>query len=239
LVSILHSMLLHDKQKEIASSPARFKTIRAGRKGGKTALEVETISLKATASVERLNLSKKTFASGRKVIYIAPTQLQARNIVVSSPLLTGIISFKSSYGPLRVEKSIVALPNVHYLNNVPLVSDYKNLRSQCVFTLAALVNDHKIGVKAADEMIRSHIIEELSNYQDASIGDGKRMATQKDDIKAAISRSPDITDTMIMRMYFELTNKLLPDQSEVAKRTVDEQNAQFNRNAASQEFEAT
>ena len=74
-------MLLHDKQKQIASDPARFKTIRAGRKGGKTALEVETISFKATASVERLHLTKKTFPSGRKVIYIAPTQLQARNIV--------------------------------------------------------------------------------------------------------------------------------------------------------------
>ena len=74
-------MQLHEKQKEIVRSAARFKTIRAGRKGGKTALEVEVISFKAVASVSRLNLKKTTFATGRKVIYIAPTQLQARNIV--------------------------------------------------------------------------------------------------------------------------------------------------------------
>ena len=45
-------MLLHNKQKQIAQSPARDKVIRAGRKGGKTSYEVESISFKATASVK-------------------------------------------------------------------------------------------------------------------------------------------------------------------------------------------
>jgi hypothetical protein len=152
--------------------------------------------------------------------------------VASSPLLTGIIGYKSSYTPLRVEKSIVSLPNVHYLKHAPLVTDYKNLRSQCVFTLAGLVNDHKIAVSVQDGRIKSDIIEELSNYQDASKGDGKRMATQKDDIKEAIGRSPDVTDTMIMRMYFELTSKLLPDQSETGRRIADTLDQQFSRNEA-------
>jgi hypothetical protein len=35
------------------------------------------------------------------------------------------------------------------------------------------------------------IIEELSTYQDASVGDGKRMPTKKEDVKALIGRSPD------------------------------------------------
>ena len=74
-------MILHDKQKEIVSSNARFKVTRAGRKGGKTALEVETICYKALVSATKLNLTKTKFASGRKVLYIAPTQLQARNII--------------------------------------------------------------------------------------------------------------------------------------------------------------
>ena len=72
---------LHPKQTDIVRSPARFKVIRAGRKGGKTALEVEMLVFKATASVKRLSLTKEEFATGRKVIYIAPTQKQARLIV--------------------------------------------------------------------------------------------------------------------------------------------------------------
>jgi len=74
-------MQLHSKQKEIVQSWARFKTIRAGRKGGKTAMEVENICYKAIAKASDLNLTKTEFATGRKVLYIAPTQTQARSIV--------------------------------------------------------------------------------------------------------------------------------------------------------------
>ena len=134
--------------------------------------------------------------------------------VASSPLLDGIVSFKSSYQPFKTELSIVRLPNIGYTKDAPRFTEYKNLRSQCVFTFAGLVNEHEIAIKTEDQKIKSHIIEELSNYQDASAGDGKRMATQKEDIKAAIGRSPDISDTLFMRMYFVLKEKLSPYQSE-------------------------
>src|SRR3990167_5836706 len=74
-------MKLHPKQKEIVESKARFKIIRAGRKGGKTSLEVENICFKAIASVNKLKLHKKVFTTGRKVLYVAPTKIQARTIV--------------------------------------------------------------------------------------------------------------------------------------------------------------
>ena len=159
--------------------------------------------------------------------------------VASSPLLTGIIGFKSSYSPLRTEKSIVHLPNVHYLKDAPLTTEYRNLRSQCVFTLASLVNDHKIAIKNEDVRIKSHIIEELSNYQDISTGDGKRMATMKEDIKVILGRSPDISDTLLMRMYFVLKDKLLPDQSEQAARVRSTLDEQFSRNKARQAMNDT
>ena len=106
------------------------------------------------------------------------------------------------------------LPNVGYTKDAPRFSEYKNLRSQCVFTFAGLVNEHKVAIRTEDSQIKSAIIEELSNYQDASQGDGKRMATQKEDIKTAIGRSPDISDTLFMRMYFVLKEKLSPYQNE-------------------------
>jgi len=467
-------MLLHQKQKQIVKSNARFKVIRAGRKGGKTALEVEVICFKAMISASKLNLTKTTFASGRKVLYIAPTQTQARNIiwealknrlhgigtpneqmlqmkvpnedgtvttiyvggwenrenyrgltdvvhitfdetdtlrnffvswleifrpmfldtggsadfvgtpkkenpnmarlekdfsikgeefecfhftskdnpflavselnameeeykndrtayqqeilaeyvsnqgslnkydalldvftntvvktgdkylivdvaddgsdktvfsfwdgmeeyrreefqglnteaivnkiqeyasteqipyshiavdaigvgssVASNSKLDGIVGFKSSFAPIKTDLNIVKVPNVGYLPDSPvLVSDYKNLRSQCVFTLAEQINTHKIASKVTGAF-KEMIIEEISLYQDASTGDGKRMATPKDDIKALLGRSPDHSDTWIMRMYFVIMNKVSPDTTQKQKEIANKLIRQFNRN---------
>lgn len=159
--------------------------------------------------------------------------------VASSPLLTGIVGYKSSYSAIRTDLDPVRFPNVHYLKNAPLTTEYKNLRSQCVFALAALVNDHKLAIKTEDQRIRTAIIEELATYQDASVGDGKRMATMKEDVKELIGRSPDLSDTFIMRMYFHVRERMLPETTDIHKRIVEEQNQRFAQNADLQEFNST
>lgn len=466
-------LILHDKQKQIARSQARFKVVRAGRKGGKTALAVESIAFKATAGINRLNLAKTVFATGRKVLYIAPTQDQARKIVweylkgrlhgiataneqrlemkvpnedgeyttiyvggyenrenyrgltdvihitfdevdtlrnfflswkeifrpmfldtsgtadfigtpkkenpnlkrlekefveggmggqsfhftsldnphitreelelmkleyrgdmtayqqevlaeyvenigalfrysslidvfsntivktadkylsvdiaddgtdktifsfwegleeyrreeyerlntesivnkireyassdripysniivdaigvgagvASHSLLDGIKAYKSSYGAIRTDQDIIRLPNASYTADARLTTEYKNLRSQCIFHLANLVNNHLIASKVTGTQ-KEDIIEELFQYQDASKGDGKRMATQKDDVKEALGRSPDASDTWIMRIYFEIMKKILPEQSEERSRIVEIQARKLERN---------
>lgn len=153
--------------------------------------------------------------------------------VASSSLLDGIIGYKSSYAPIKTDLNIVQLPNVGYRKDAPRVSDYKNLRSQCVFTLADLVNTHEISSKVTSRQ-KEVIIEELSNYQDASKGDGKRMATEKDKIKEIIGHSPDDSDTWIMRMYFVVRGRMLPEQSEVRQKVVETQQVQFARNKKNQ-----
>ena len=150
--------------------------------------------------------------------------------VGSSSLLNGIVAYKSSHGAFRTDIDPVRLPNVHYASHAPLISEYKNLRSQCVFVLAQHVNDHKIAVKVDDVRIKERIIEELALYQDASTGDGKRMATQKEDIKALLGRSPDISDTLVMRMFFVVREKLLPYSSEEQAKVFSELQNQFARN---------
>lgn len=146
--------------------------------------------------------------------------------VASSPLLTGILGFKSSYSAMRTTIDPTKLPNVHYRKDAPLTTEYHNLRSQCVFTLAHLVNEHKVAVRTEDQRSKSHIIEELSTYQDASVGDGKRRATQKEDVKEIIGRSPDLSDTLIMRMYFELRDKLSlaqdPNQGQIHDKIMEQ-----------------
>lgn len=132
--------------------------------------------------------------------------------VASASLLSGIVGYKSSYAPIKTDESIVQLPNVHYLKDAPLTSEYANLRSQCVFTLADLVNNHKIASLVEGDF-REKIIDELSLYQDASKGDGKRLATRKEDVKEILGRSPDHSDTWIMRMYFLIRQNMLPGVS--------------------------
>ena len=159
--------------------------------------------------------------------------------VASSSLLDGIIGFKSSYGAIKTDQDPVRLPNVHYTREAPLVSDYRNLRSQCVFTLAQLVNNHEVACKVQDVRIKERIIEELALYQDASSGDGKRMATQKEDIKELLGRSPDLTDTFIMRMYFQVREIMLPDQSQENQKIHDELKFQFERTEAKMDMNSS
>ena len=151
--------------------------------------------------------------------------------VASSSLLDGIIGFKSSYSPIKTDTSIVYLPNVGYNKNAPLTSEYKNLRSQCIFTLADNVNNHRIASRVTGKQ-KEIIIEELSVYQDASQGDGKRMATMKEDVKEIIGHSPDSSDTWIMRMYFVIRGKMIPERAEI----IQKQSEQFDRTFYRQKY---
>lgn len=184
---------------------------------------------------ERLNTESiiakiREYAADQRIPYscIAVDAIGVGAGVASSSMLDGIVGFKSSYSPIKTDMDIVRLPNVSYLKNpiVPLTSDYKNLRSQCVFTLANLINNHKIASRVTGKQ-KEVIIEELGTYQDVSKGDGKRMAMTKEEVRDIIGRSPDASDTWVMRMYFVIMAKMLPQQSEQASRVVIKQQAQF------------
>lgn len=187
---------------------------------------------------ERLNTEGivakvREYASMERIPYshIAVDAIGVGAGVASSSLLDGIIGYKSSYAPIKTDMDIVMLPNVKYNKEAKLTSDYKNLRSQCVFTLSVLVNNHEIASRV-DGKQKEVIIEELSNYQDASKGDGKRMATEKEQVKEAIGRSPDASDCYIMRMYFVVRNRVSPDQSEevAVVKSTQAQRMERNRN---------
>lgn len=187
-------------------------------------------------SFERLNtegiIAKiREYAHQEKIPYshIAVDAIGVGAAVASSSLLDGIVGFKSSYAPIKTDLDIVRLPNVNYLAEAKLTSDYKNLRCQCVFTLADYTNNHKIASKVTGEQ-KEAIIEELSSYQDVSAGDGKRMATQKEDVKEAIGHSPDDSDCFIMRMYFVIMERMNPDQSEERFAAIESQKNRFDRN---------
>lgn len=81
--------------------------------------------------------------------------------------------------------------------------NYSNIKAQCVYKLADYVNNTFINI--LDKKYIEKITEELMNYKRWKVDlDGKAQITPKSEIKKAISRSPDIADSMLMRMSFEL-----------------------------------
>ena len=173
----------------------------------------------------------REYASQERIPYshIAVDAIGVGAGVASSSLLSGIIGFKISYSAIRTDNNIVRLPNVGHIQNTNLTTDYRNLRSQCIFTLAGLINEHKIASRVTGRF-KEQIIEELSLYQDASTGDGKRQATGKDDVKELIGRSPDHSDTWIMRVYFQIMGRMVLGQSEDMSKAIDAQLRRFETN---------
>jgi hypothetical protein len=85
-----------------------------------------------------------------------------------------------------------------------LGQNYTNLKSQCAYKLASLVVARELAVRIDDTEIRASLIEELEQIKAKDIDkDGKNAITSKDSVKESIGRSPDISDTLMMRMYFE------------------------------------
>jgi hypothetical protein len=158
--------------------------------------------------------------------------------VASSSMLDGIIGYKSSYQAIKTDQNIVRLPNISYLKDIPLTTDYRNLRNQCVFVLADACNNHRIASRTTGRQ-KETIIEELSNYQDVSAGDGKRQATGKEEIKEIIGHSPDASDCWIMRQYFEIMGHLLPNQSPELARIIRQQQNQFTQTKNNQKLNSS
>lgn len=83
--------------------------------------------------------------------------------------------------------------------------NYTNLKSQCYFMLSEKINKGKIYIKSGDIEVKNLLIQELEQIKRKDIDkDGKLSVLPKDQVKALIGRSPDYSDAMMMRMYFEL-----------------------------------
>lgn len=82
--------------------------------------------------------------------------------------------------------------------------NYTNLKAQCAYTLARKVQAHEIQVLNITPENKQSLIEELEQIKAKDIDkDGKMAIVSKDDVKAALGRSPDISDCFLMRMAFE------------------------------------
>lgn len=106
--------------------------------------------------------------------------------------LKGIKGFQANHRPL--ENPTTGEPE-----------NFENLKTQCAYKLAEIVNTHKLAVSNIEQTYREGLIEELEQIKSKDADkDGKRKIVPKDEVKRNLGRSPDHADTFIMRMFFEL-----------------------------------
>lgn len=83
--------------------------------------------------------------------------------------------------------------------------NFNNLKSQCYFTLARMVNGNEIYIQTSETGVKEMIIEELEQVKQKDMDkDGKKAIIPKDKVKEVLGRSPDFSDMLAMRMFYEL-----------------------------------
>ena len=86
--------------------------------------------------------------------------------------------------------------------------NYANFKAQCAYALAKKVNARELAIRMENISMRAALIEELEQIKAKDVDkDAKLAIIPKDEVKHNIGRSPDIADTLIMRMAFEFRPK--------------------------------
>ena len=85
--------------------------------------------------------------------------------------------------------------------------EYRNIKAECGYKLAELVNNRQIKIICNDRQ-RNAIIEELSVLKRDKVDNDetKKTIISKEIMKELLGRSPDYLDMLLMRMYFECKN---------------------------------
>jgi hypothetical protein len=85
--------------------------------------------------------------------------------------------------------------------------NFNNMKSQCYFHLATLVNKKEIYLKVHQTQVKDALIEELGVVKKHNIDKlGKNAVLPKETVKDLIGRSPDYSDAMMMRCWFDLNH---------------------------------
>lgn len=86
-------------------------------------------------------------------------------------------------------------------NNEP--ENFNNLKSQCYYKLAEKINKSELYIVETE--YRDQIVQELEQVKQHNMDkDMKKQVLPKDKVKENIGRSPDFSDMLMMRMFFEV-----------------------------------
>ena len=106
------------------------------------------------------------------------------------------------------ETGILSGANAFRNNGTPVKVDgfsenYGNLKAQCYFKLAEMIQAGLIYIEHQE--FRKQIIEDLEQINKKPMADDRKIRLEsKKDLKDRLGRSPDFSDAIMMRMWFEL-----------------------------------
>lgn len=102
-----------------------------------------------------------------------------------------------------LESYLTGIKEFHGGSTATDPDEYFNLKSECAYKLASLINERKIKIVCSVEQ-REIIIEELGclKADNTASDEKKKRLISKDKMKEIIGHSPDYLDMLIMRMYF-------------------------------------
>ena len=104
--------------------------------------------------------------------------------------------FNNNWSPIQTE----------HQQEMWIKQNYQNLKTQCAFKLSEIIED----VSIEDDQYKDMVIEELDVICEIDIDGEKRKIIKKANIKDLIGRSPNFFDNLMMRMKFQLEDKI-PD----------------------------
>ena len=88
--------------------------------------------------------------------------------------------------------------------------NYFNLKSKCYFLLAKRINNAGMYVRSISDDDKPLLFEDLEHVKQYNMDkDGKLRVLPKEKIKEIIGRSPDFSDLLMIREWFNLEKKLL------------------------------
>lgn len=148
--------------------------------------------------IEIVSLNKSSIVEIAQLIRELATKYQVpmSNVIIDEDgvgggvvdMLKGCKGFVNNSRALLVENQVV---------------QYQNLKTQCYFKLAELIQSDKIFINCKEQTIIDEITKELEMVKRDKIdSDGKLQIISKETVKASIGRSPDYSDALMMRMYF-------------------------------------
>lgn len=148
--------------------------------------------------IDIISLNKSSIVEIAQLIRELSTKYQVpmSNVIIDEDgvgggvvdMLRGCKGFINNSKPLLVENQVV---------------QYQNLKTQCYFKLAELIQSDKIYINCKEQTIIDEITKELEMVKRDKIdSDGKLQIISKEMVKASIGRSPDYSDALMMRMYF-------------------------------------
>lgn len=101
--------------------------------------------------------------------------------------------------------------------NISTLRNYDMLKTQCYFKLAEYVNLWKIRISVDNKTFKEKLIEELDVIVEIWLDkDWKIKIIKKEDVIAKLGRSPDFSDAMMMRMFYEVSKREGIKEEEVA-----------------------